>query len=184
MNIIQLLLKQKKISKQEADKLTEESQKLGKDQEEFLVEKKIITENDLFELKSKALNIPFQKVIAEEVSFEDLSIIPKEAIEFYKVIPLKIDRKKNVLEVGMVYPENSQAQEALKFLARQQRLSLSIVLISLSNFRKYFDKLQAPEKEVEGALERLEKEFGTVGDKEIIDDMASNYANAFNSFTL
>ena len=77
MNIIQLLLKQKILNKQDSEKLTEEAQKLGKDQEEFLVEKKIVSEEELFNLKSKALNVPLQKVNIEEVPQESLSIIPK-----------------------------------------------------------------------------------------------------------
>ncbi len=177
MNIIQLLLKQKILNKQDSEKLTEEAQKLGKDQEEFLVEKKIIPEEELFNLKSKALNIPLQKVNIEEVPQESLSIIPKEAIEFYKVVPLKIDRQKNILEVGMVYPESSQAQEALKFLARQQKLSLQIYLVTLSDFKKYFEKLQAPEKEVASALEKLEEEFGSTGDKAVFEDISANTGN-------
>ncbi|MFH0739906.1 MAG: ATPase, T2SS/T4P/T4SS family [bacterium] len=170
MNIIQLLLKQKKISKEEAEKLAGEAQKLGRDQEEFLVEKKIASEDEIFDLKSKALGIPLLKVNIDEIPKDVTLIIPKEAVEFYKVIPLKIDRQRNTLEVGMVYPENPQAQEALKFLARQQRLSLSTFLVTASSFRKYFDKFQAPEREVEGALEKLEKEFGAVGDKEILEN--------------
>ncbi len=180
MNIIQLLLKQKRISKDESEKLIEEAQKLGKDHEEFLVEKKILSEAEVFDLKSKALGIPLQKVNVESLLPEILETIPKEAVEFYKVIPLKIDRQKNILEVGMVYPESSHANEALKFLARQQRLSLSIFLITLSDFRKYFDKFQAPEKEVENALEKLEKEFGTANDKAIIEDVVNDEkANRF-----
>ncbi|MEK7104252.1 MAG: GspE/PulE family protein [Patescibacteria group bacterium] len=174
MNIIQLLLKQKILNKQDSEKLTEEAQKLGKDQEEFLVEKKIVSEEELFNLKSKALNVPLQKVNIEEVPQESLSIIPKEAIEFYKVVPLKIDRQKNILEVGMVYPESSQAGEALKFLARQQKLSLQIYLVTLSDFKKYFEKLQAPEKEVASALEKLEEEFGSASDKAVFEDISAN----------
>ncbi len=171
MNIIQILLKQKILNKQDGDRLAEEAQKLGKDQEEFLVEKKIIPEIDLFNLKSKNLNIPLKKVNIEDISPELLSVIPKEAVEFYKVIPLRIDRQKNILDVGMVYPESSQAQEALKFLARQQKFSLQSYLITLSDFKKYFEKLQAPEKEVANALEKLEKEFGSVGDKAVFEDI-------------
>ncbi|MDO8524064.1 MAG: GspE/PulE family protein [bacterium] len=177
MNIIQLLLKQKKISKEEGEKLSQDAQKLGKDQEEFLVEKKIITEKDLFDLKSKILNIPLQEVNVEEIPLEVLPVIPKEAVEFYKVVPLKVDRQRNILEVGMVYPENSQAQEALKFLARQQRFSLNISLITLSNFRKYLDRFQTPEKEVEGALEKLEKEFGSADDKEVLENAVGTVEN-------
>jgi len=177
MNIIQILLKQKKISKQDSEKLAEEAQKLGKDQEEFLVEKKVVSEEDLFNLKSETLGIPLQKVDIEGVPQESLLIIPKEAVEFYKVVPLKIDRQKNVLEVGMVYPENSQAQEALKFLARQQKLFFKIYLVTLSDFRKYLEKLQAPEKEVANALEKLEKEFGSAKDKAVFEDISTNNQN-------
>ena len=177
MNIIQLLLKQKILNKQDGERLSEEAQKLGKDQEEFLVERKIIPEEDLFNLKSKALNIPLQKINTEGVPQEALSIIPKEAIEFYKVVPLKIDRQKNILEVGMVYPESSQAGEALKFLARQQKLSLQIYLVTLSDFKRYFEKLQAPEKEVASALEKLEEEFGSVSDKAVFEDISANTQN-------
>ncbi|MDP1993978.1 MAG: GspE/PulE family protein, partial [Ignavibacteria bacterium] len=128
-------------------------------------------------------NIPLQKVVVDEISQEALAIIPKEAVEFYKVVPLKINKQKNILEVGMVYPESSQAQEALKFLARQQRLSLNVFLISLSDFKKYFDKFQAPEKEVESALGKLEKEFGSAEDKAIIEDaVGAGNENASNRF--
>jgi len=177
MNIIQILLKQKIIDKQEGDKLIQEAQRLGKDQEEFLIEKKIIPEEQLFNLKSKALNIPLKKLNTEEVPQDPLSIIPKEAIEFYKVVPLKIDVQKSILTVGMVYPESSQAGEALKFLARQQKLSLEIFLITLSDFKKYFEKLQAPEKEVANALEKLEKEFGSVQDKAVFESVSTAPSN-------
>ncbi len=170
MNIIQLLIKQKKISKQDGEKFIEASQRSGKNQEEFLIEKKILTESGLFDLKSATLNVPLAKVVVDEISLDAMSIIPKEVVEFYNVVPLKIDRQKNILEVGMVYPENSQAQEALKFLARQQRLSLNVFLILLSDFKKYFDKIQAPEKEVEKALGKLEEEFGSADDKVVIED--------------
>ncbi|MDD5433433.1 MAG: GspE/PulE family protein [Candidatus Pacebacteria bacterium] len=171
MNIIQFLIKQKAISKPEGEKLAEEAQRLGKDQEELLIEKKVLPEEDLFAFKSKALGFSLRKIDVEEISPEDLAIIPKEAVDFYKVIPLKIDKAKGILEIGMVYPENQQAQEALKFLARQQKLSLSVFLITLSDFKRYFDKFQAPEKEMEGALEKLEKEFGTAGNQTLADEI-------------
>lgn len=177
MNIIQLLLKQKILSKENAEKLTDEAQRLGRDQEDFLIEKKVISEGELFNIKSKALNIPLKKVNVDEVPQEALSIIPKEAIEFYKVVPLRIDRQKNVLEVGMIYPENSQAKEALKFLARQQKLFLDICLVTISDFKKYFEKLQAPEKEVASALEKLEKEFGSSQDKAVFEDISAATEN-------
>ncbi|MDD4989774.1 MAG: ATPase, T2SS/T4P/T4SS family [Candidatus Pacebacteria bacterium] len=177
MNLIQLLIKQKNISKQQGEQLIEEAKRLGKDQEELLIEQKVMSEDEVFNFKSRILKVPFKKVNVEGITPDVLSFIPKEAVEFYKVVPLAIDRVKNVLEVGMVYPENSQAQEALKFLARQQKLTLNVVLITFSDFKRYFEKFQAPEKEVESALEKLEQEFGSAQDKAIIEEVSEGQAS-------
>jgi type II secretory ATPase GspE/PulE/Tfp pilus assembly ATPase PilB-like protein len=70
----------------------------------------------------------------------------------------------------MVYPENTQAQEALKFLVRQNQYSLSVFLIPLSIFQKYLRRYQAPEKEVESALAGLEGEM--------VDDLETTKTSA------
>jgi len=175
MNLIPFLIKQKIISKQEGEKILEETARSLKSPEEVLIEKKIMPENSLFSLKSKLINVPLKKVDAEKISPELLNLIPHDSIEFYKVVPLGVDKEKNILEVGMVYPENYQAKEALRFLARQQKLSLQTVLISLSDFRKLFQKVQTPEKEVESALAKLEEEFGAPSiDQNILEEIKEN----------
>lgn len=177
MNLIQFLIKQKNISKQQGEQLIEEAKRLGKDHEELLIEQKVMSEDEVFNFKSRILKVPLKKVNVEEITPDVLSFIPKEAVEFYKVVPLAIDRVKNILEVGMVYPENSQAQEALKFLARQQKLTLNVVLIAFSDFKRYFEKFQAPEKEVESALAKLEQEFGSTQDKSILEEVSEAQAS-------
>ena len=131
----------------------------GKTQEELILEKKILSENTLFQLKSKLTGTPLQKALPEKIPSEILNIIPRESAEYYKIIPLLLRKKEEVLEVGMVYPDDSKAVEALKFLTRQQKLHPKIFLITFSDFRKYLEQYQAPEKEVEKALERLEEEI-------------------------
>ena len=68
-----------------------------------------------------------------------METIPEESARHYKMIPLIKDENK--LEIGMVFPEDLKAREALDFLARQNKFTYKVFLISLSNFntllRKY-----------------------------------------------
>jgi hypothetical protein len=173
MDLSQALLKKKIVSSKQLAELQEEGAKSARPLEEILVEKKIIPEEDLFKLKSEVLDIPFREQIAEDTPLEVLALIPKESVEFYKMVPLSVDRDKRKLEVGMVYPENAQAQEALKFLARQNKFSPNIFLISHSNFQKYLNKYLASEKEVTDVLADLEGELkdeaGVGGDRQNLE---------------
>lgn len=159
MDLTPHLIKKKILSKKEALQLETEVKESGKSQEELILEKKILPESELFELKSKLLGIPLKEVSPEEISPDVFSVIPKESVEFYKMAPLSIKREGRFLEVGMVYPEDVQVQGALKFLARQQKFTPKVFLITLSDFKKVLQKYQAPEREMETALEKLEKEF-------------------------
>jgi type IV pilus assembly protein PilB len=167
MDLIQHLIKKKILNKKEGARLKAEIRESGKSQEEVILARKIIEEVPLFELKSEISRIPLKKSLPEEIPPEVLSIIPKESAEYYKMVPLSIKKEEGILEVGMVYPENTLAQEALKFLARQQKLKPEIFLITLSDFKKILEKYRAPKKEMEKALERLEKEIKIVPEKRI-----------------
>ena len=167
MDLIQQLIKKKILTKKEGIGLKAEARKSGKTQEEVILAARIIDESSLFKIKSEILKVPLKKSLPEEVSLETLSVIPKESAEYYKMVPLKIREEEKVLEVGMVYPENTLAQEALKFLARQQKLRPEIFLITFSDFKKILEKYRAPKKEMEKALEKLEEEIKIVPEKRI-----------------
>ena len=159
MDLIQYLVKKKILTKDQSVKLKAEIKKIGFSAEEVILKEKIIDEKQLFRLKSEVFKVPLKEVPIEKISPEILSIIPRESAEFYKMVPLILRRGEKVLEVGMVFPENPQAQEALKFLARQQRLTTGIFLITLSDFEKCLRSYLVPEKEMEIALGRLEEEI-------------------------
>ena len=133
--------------------------------EEIILQKKIIGERELFQRKSKLINFPLREKVPEEISQEVLSIIPKESVEHYKMIPLFLDKERAILEVGMVYPENSQAQEALKFLIRQRKIEAKVYLITLTDFKRCLEKYKASRKEMEQALEKLEQEMSRIPKK-------------------
>lgn len=159
MNLIQQLIKKGVLDKKQVASLEYEIKVSGKREEEIILERGMAPEDLLFTLKSENLKIPLKKVITEEIPLEILELIPHESAKYYKIIPLS--RKDKTLEVGMVYPEDLKAQEALKFLARQGKFNYKIVLINLSAFNNLLRQYRTLKKEVKMALEELETELKT-----------------------
>jgi len=157
MSLIQKLVEKGIIDKAQALNLSYEIESSGKKEDELILEKGIVSEDFLFHLKSEMLNIPLKKISPDEISLSTLELISEECAKFYSIVPLK--KRGNVLEIGMVYPENLRAREAIKFLARQQHFSYKIFLITISNFKEILKKYRAAKKEVASALEELEAEM-------------------------
>jgi len=86
-----------------------------------------------------------------------LELVPQESAKYYKFLPLAKENK--VLEIGMVYPEDLKAEEALKFLSRQGRFTYKTFLITLSTFNSLLKQYRTLRKEVKKALEELETEL-------------------------
>ncbi len=157
MSLIQLLIKKKVLDKQRAVTLEYEIKTSHRKEEEVILEKRIVSEDFLFGLKSESLKIPLKVISSREVLLKVLETIPEESARYYKMIPLI--EKDNKLEIGMVYPEDLKAREALEFLARQNKFSYQIFLVTISNFNELLRKYRTLKKEVTRALEELETEF-------------------------
>jgi len=157
MFLINQLVKEGIIKKDKANALKDEIKKSGKREEEVILSRKIVPEEFLFELKSKYLNIPLIKISPEDVSSDVIRLIPEETAEYYKMVALS--RKGNVLEIGMVYPEDLNAQEALKFLSRREKFISKVFLITPTTFYKFLNEYKTFKKEIGKALEELEKEL-------------------------
>ena len=155
--IIEELVKRRILTEKQGKELKKEVETLGKKEEEVILEKKILSEEELFSIKSEILKIPLKKIEAKEISPEVLIEIPEETANFYKVVP--ISKKGKILEVGMVYPEDLDALEAIKFLARKKNLEMKIFLITPSDFRKTIEGYKRKKEEIEEALKELEKEL-------------------------
>ncbi|NCO80382.1 type II/IV secretion system protein [bacterium] len=157
MTLLQQLVKKGVIEREKASSLEFEIKESGKKEEEVILERRICSESFLFDLKSKNLKIPLKDVTVAEVPLETLGMIPGETARHYQMIPLA--KKEKVLEVGMVYPEDLKAQEALKFLARQQNYTYQVFLITPTTFSELLKQYRTLKREVGKALEELEVEM-------------------------
>lgn len=159
MTLVQQLVKKGVLEKEKATSLEFEIKNSGKREEEVIVERDIISEDFLFDLKSKNLKIALKKIIPEEVPLKILEAIPEESARYYQMIPLA--KRDNLFEIGMIYPEDLKAQEALKFLARQGKFNFQVFLITFTTFNNLLKQYRTLRREVTRALEELETELKT-----------------------
>jgi type IV pilus assembly protein PilB len=167
--IIEELTKRGILTEEKEKNLKKEVEISGKREEEVILERGILEEEELFSIKSEILKIPLKKFEPKEISPEVLKEIPEETANFYKIIP--ISKKEKTLEVGMVYPEDLDAMEAIKFLARKKNLEIRIFLITISDFKKALEQYRVKREEIEEALKELEKELKVEKEKPTITEL-------------
>ena len=159
MIFIQKLLEKKIITKEQADALLAEFKDFKGTEEEFLIPKKIVKENQLNAIKAEIYNMPyFENAEVLEVPSNVLSIIPEESARMYKIIPLGLQG--TVLEVGLVNPDDIKAKEVLNFLSRQNKITYKTYLISENSFELFLRQYRNVREEVGKALSALETELG------------------------
>lgn len=144
------------LNQSDADSLEFEAKSSGKTKEELILEKGLVKEDLLFGFKGEFFKIPFKDVAVDSVGLEILELVPEETAKFYKMIPLV--KKERELQVGMVYPEDLKAQEALKFLSRKAGFTYQVFLIGLTNFSNLLKQYRNLKKEVGQALGELKEE--------------------------
>jgi type IV pilus assembly protein PilB len=156
MTLIQQLVEKKILDQGKATDLEWEAKTSGKTEEDLILEKRLLDESSLFNLKSENLKIPLKEVSPDSVPLETLQLIPEETARFYKMVSLF--KKEKTLQVGMIYPEDIKSQEALKFLARQQNFIYQVFLITPTNFNEILKQYRNLKGEVGIALEELKEE--------------------------
>ena len=92
-----------------------------------------------------------------------LILIPEDAARHYKMIPLNLSG--NVLDVGLVEPDDVKAQEALNFLASRNGLVAQVFKISEEEWSKLIEQYAGLKEEVGEALEGLRKELAEEKEK-------------------
>jgi len=149
-----------------AKKILEETKFLNKKLEEILLERKVVEEKTLLSIKSEILNLPI-KFFQEKETIPNviLNIIPEDVARHYKMVAF--NRIGNLLEVGMVYPEDPQAQRALKFLADRMNLQLKIYLISYSDLLKSLKLYQTFTEEFFRLVDEFQKRYASVSRKQV-----------------
>ena len=120
-----------------------------------------ISEDSILELKGSIFNIPIKKVDPSLVTSSILKIIPVETTKTYHFVPIGISN--NVLEIGIIDPENVQAIDVLTFITAKLDKPFKLYLISSSVYNKLLEKYDALSSEVDIALSELDQEIANAG---------------------
>lgn len=92
-----------------------------------------------------------------------LILISEEAARYYKMIPISLSG--NVLDVGLVNPDDVKAQEALNFLASHNGLVAQVFKITENDWLGLMKQYAGLGEEVGEALEGLRKELAQEKEK-------------------
>jgi type IV pilus assembly protein PilB len=156
--------------------------------EEIVGREQIVPADAVATMKSQILNVPYKKIDPDAIGPDLIGLIPEDTARKYQVIPLSL--KDNLMIVGMIHPDDDKAQEAMKFLARQNRFNLGVYLISYDDYqavlRKYSPYRTAIAqavsslnvKEGSGGQQAVELEGGASEDAPIIKIVADTFKEA------
>jgi type IV pilus assembly protein PilB len=116
-----------------------------------------VDEQKVLEIKGVIFNIPTRNVDPKLVSPAILKMIPVDAAKMYHFVP--IGETDNVIEMGIVDPENVQAVDALTFITSKMNKPFKLFVIKVSVYNKLLEMYEGLGNEVDQALSELDTEI-------------------------
>jgi type IV pilus assembly protein PilB len=107
--------------------------------------------------RAKQLGFPFADLSGKLIPPPVLREVTEEAATFYQFVP--IGKKDDVLEIGMLNPDDFKAQEAIRFITQSRNFNPQIYLITSNDFKNVLKQYRTLKGEVETALTELEEEL-------------------------
>lgn len=157
--IIELLTKEQKITDALAGELRAAAHE-GENVEQILLNKKVLTEEELLRIRGKLLGLPVMTLMGREIPSAILSMLPRNLADRYQAVAF--EREGNRMTVGLVDPTDQRVVEAIEFFAREQQLSVRYVIISPASYRaamrQYEENKQATERAITAATKRIGEE--------------------------
>jgi len=109
--------------------------------EDFLVQKKVVTEQQLLDLKSALLNVPVMDLTTQQIPMEVLNLVPEPIAHRHQVISFA--KGKDDLSLAMTDPEDIQTKE---FMQKKTGLKIKAFLIGKTSLdfglSKYHSSLE------------------------------------------
>lgn len=147
------------LTKEQLDSLKIESVTLGKNLLDLLLEKRIVSDEDVAKGKAKVLNIPYYSDTKVSVSPELLVLINVDLAKNYQVIPIGLDKQAKELSLVMVKPEDLAVVD---FFQKRTGYRVKSYLTSKSNLDNLINSAysQSLSGEISGVLKRGGREAG------------------------
>lgn len=154
--LIDELKREQRISDAAASELSLAASR-GEDIEHTLIERKILTAEDLLRIRGKLLGLPVVSLIGRDITQDVLILLPRKLAERLHAIAFERDGEQ--VTIGLVDPTDQQAVEAIEFLAREQALAVKYAIISRGSFEEAFRRYEEAKKETAAAISAASEKF-------------------------
>lgn len=151
--LLDVLVSYAEIDEKEAVDIRKESKKKNVTEDAELLARGV-REEMILKAKGEALGIPILFVRDKKIDFELLKHIPEESARHYQFAPIGFEG--DVIQIGVVDPENIESKEALKFIASRLNRPFKIFLISQKDLNSIFDEYKGISGEASKVLGELE----------------------------
>lgn len=112
--ILDALIALKYIEVSQSDAIKQSIVQTGQSLEDYLIKKKLLTNEQLIEARAKALEVPFIKLTGRGISPEIINYVPEAVARRYTLFPFDFDPASNTLQVAMEDPFDLQIIEFLE----------------------------------------------------------------------
>ena len=126
--------------------------------ESIIWKQRLADDKAVAQLKSATMRVPLKGVDPATIDEKLLSLIPEDTARTYATIPLSFAN--DLLVVGMLNPDDPKAQEAIKFVARQNHWNLGVYLISYGDWQDILKKYSPFRNEIEKAVQSIGEKGG------------------------
>lgn len=149
------------VTEETFDSLLKEAESSKKSIEQVLIEKKIISEEELTKLKAYILGIPFINLEKETIDPSILNLVPLPIVKTYQIVPFR--KKGETLEVAALDPENLVVVEILKKATGLKILPRLTTKKSIENILRQYERPLA--ETIEEIIEKKEEKLETVKER-------------------
>ncbi len=154
MTILESLVSKGELTETDVSAIQKEAQSSGASIISLL-EKRGITEDAILAAKSDQYGIPVRDLPDDKPVDESvIAYIPEDSARFYKFVPIAVED--GALAVGIVDPDNIEAQDALQFISSKAGLPYKLYLISNGDFDRVLEEYQNLAGQVNEALSEYE----------------------------
>lgn len=173
MAFIDALVQKGILNRYQVDPILEKAETLDGGLDEALIEAGI-DEGAITEIKSEYYNLPVKIIDKDNLSYDVLKYVPEASARHYKFVPVGMD--KEVLQIGMVNPDNMEAYNALQFIAAKNNVTFQTFVISLDDFKVVLEGYHSVNSQMDDVVEELESvedfsgEPGETNTKQLIKD--------------
>ncbi len=148
-----------------ANRLRRDSLVSGDSIETIIGRDRLVPDEQVAQLKSELLNVPYKKIDPASVDAKLFELLPEETARTYESIPMSL--ADNLFIVGMLHPDDPKAQEAMKFIARRNHLNLGVYLVSYGDWDGVLRRYSPYRSEIASAIQSLNLKASGDGQKMI-----------------